>query len=251
MLSAIRSRITYVNVVATLVLVFAMTGGAYAAKKYLITSTKQISPSVLKSLQGKAGAAGAAGVAGVAGAQGPAGPAGGKGDTGAAGKEGLAGKDGSPGKQGVTGAKGASGSPWTAGGTLPSKATETGVWSYGELPPENESYVPISFPIPLTGELSATQVHYINLAGQEVVGFNKEVTSTMCTGTAATPAAEPGNLCIYAGVSTAIQPLISSINILKVAGEEEIGASTAGAVIDVSEPENNTYIRGTWAVTAE
>jgi hypothetical protein len=96
MFSAIRSRITYVNVVATLVLVFAMTGGAYAAKKYLITSTKQISPSVLKSLQGKAG------VAGANGAQGPAGP------QGAAGKDGSNGKDGAPGAKGGSGAGGKS-----------------------------------------------------------------------------------------------------------------------------------------------
>jgi len=59
MLSALRSRVTYANVTATLALLFAMTGGAYAAKAYLITSTKQIKPSVLKSLQGKAGAKGA------------------------------------------------------------------------------------------------------------------------------------------------------------------------------------------------
>jgi hypothetical protein len=31
---------SYANVAATMALVFAMTGGAYAAKKYVITSTK-------------------------------------------------------------------------------------------------------------------------------------------------------------------------------------------------------------------
>ena len=78
MFSAIRRRLRLspATVIAGLALVFAMTGGAYAAKKYLITSTKQISPSVLKQLQGKAGAAGAPGAAGAQGAQGPAGPAG-------------------------------------------------------------------------------------------------------------------------------------------------------------------------------
>ena len=40
MLKAICKRMTYANVALTLALVFAMTGGAYAAKKYLITSTK-------------------------------------------------------------------------------------------------------------------------------------------------------------------------------------------------------------------
>lgn len=47
MFSRIRKRLTYANVAMTMALVFAMSGGAYAAKKYVITSTKQIKPSVL------------------------------------------------------------------------------------------------------------------------------------------------------------------------------------------------------------
>ena len=47
MLRAIRSRLTYANVAVTLALVLAMSGGAYAADRYLITSTKQIKPKVL------------------------------------------------------------------------------------------------------------------------------------------------------------------------------------------------------------
>jgi hypothetical protein len=43
-------RFSYANVVATLALVLAMSGGALAASHYLITSTKQISPRVLKKL---------------------------------------------------------------------------------------------------------------------------------------------------------------------------------------------------------
>ncbi|HEX4306232.1 MAG TPA: hypothetical protein VHZ54_09365 [Solirubrobacterales bacterium] len=65
---------------ATLALVFAMSGGALAASHYVITSKKQISPTVLKSLKGKpgkAGAAGKTGATGPAGATGAAGPAGG------------------------------------------------------------------------------------------------------------------------------------------------------------------------------
>lgn len=71
--------------VALLALFFAFGGGAYAAKHYLITSTKQIKPSVLKQLRGAVGKTGATGPAGPAGPQGPAGAAGApgvKGDTG-------------------------------------------------------------------------------------------------------------------------------------------------------------------------
>jgi hypothetical protein len=46
-----RKRLTYANVAATLALVFSMTGGALAAKHYLINSTGQINPKVLKKLK--------------------------------------------------------------------------------------------------------------------------------------------------------------------------------------------------------
>ncbi len=49
---AVRRHLTYANVVATLALVFAMTGGALAAKHYLINSTSQINPKVLHKLTG-------------------------------------------------------------------------------------------------------------------------------------------------------------------------------------------------------
>ena len=89
-----RRHLSYANVTATLALVFAMTGGAIAAKHYLINSTKQINPKVLKKLKGNAGPRGATGS--------PGGP-------GVAGKEGPAGKQGSEGKpapalEGATGA---------------------------------------------------------------------------------------------------------------------------------------------------
>ena len=76
----IRRRCSYANVAATLALVFSMSGGAMAASHYLITSTKQIKPSVLRQLRGKRGASGARGVTGPQGTsgkegqQGPAGP---------------------------------------------------------------------------------------------------------------------------------------------------------------------------------
>jgi hypothetical protein len=78
-------RITYANVAATLALVFAMSGGALAAHHYLITSTKQISPKVLKKLKGARGKTGATGKAGATGKEGATGNEGAKGETGARG----------------------------------------------------------------------------------------------------------------------------------------------------------------------
>jgi hypothetical protein len=46
-----RKHLSYANVVATLALVFAMSGGALAAKHYLLNSVGQINPRVLKSLR--------------------------------------------------------------------------------------------------------------------------------------------------------------------------------------------------------
>jgi hypothetical protein len=91
MFSAIRRHLSYANVVATLALVFAMSGGALAAKHYLINSTKQLNPKVLKALRGNKGATGRKGATGAAGLAGVIGPRGTNGVTGAAGATGPAG----------------------------------------------------------------------------------------------------------------------------------------------------------------
>jgi hypothetical protein len=98
-------------VLSIVALVLALTGSAVAAKRYLITNTKQISPQVLKQLaklSAAQGAAGAPGATGAAGTPGAAGAAGKEGAAGAAGTEGAAGKEGAA---GTAGAKGAEGPP--------------------------------------------------------------------------------------------------------------------------------------------
>jgi hypothetical protein len=182
MLSAIRKRVTFANVVMTLALVFAMTGGAYAAKRYLITSTKQISPKVLKALKGangKNGTAGPAGPAGAAGAAG-AGTAGPQGPQGTAGTNGTNGTNGvSPETKSFVGAKGSctqggievksaspavnvcNGSPWAVGG-LPKNASEMGEWGMGGFESGFNILVgAISFTVPLASGLTEEHVHFI------------------------------------------------------------------------------------------
>jgi hypothetical protein len=68
-------RISPALVVSVVALVCALTGTAVASK-YLITSTKQIKPSVRKALKGSAGSRGPAGQTGATGAQGMPGPPG-------------------------------------------------------------------------------------------------------------------------------------------------------------------------------
>jgi hypothetical protein len=70
MLSSIRKHVTYANVAATLALVFAMGGSAVAASHYLINSTRQIRPSVLRYLHGRNGANGLNGRSGINGKNG-------------------------------------------------------------------------------------------------------------------------------------------------------------------------------------
>jgi hypothetical protein len=163
MFSMIRKRFTYANVALTLALVFAMTGGAYAAKKYLITSTKQIKPSVLVQLKGKNGKNGTNGTNGTNGAQGPAGEKGAAGTNGTIGKDGVSvasstepkGANCKEGGSKFVAANGTTyacnGSPWTAGGTLPVGASETGQWAWftKDYKQAQNTWVPISFEVPL------------------------------------------------------------------------------------------------------
>jgi collagen triple helix repeat protein len=239
LLSVIRRRLCYANVVATLALVFAMSGGALAAGHYLLTSTNQVSPKVLKALKGKSGKPGAVGVAG---AQGPKGETG---ATGATGAVGATGAKGEPGSQGVAGAAGApgmagkEGSPWTAGGTLPSGKTETGVWAITGPANLFGVVMPVaSFTIPLV------EVPTFQLIGvEEGEGEPKANLPAGCKGNAHKPTANPGNLCVFE---------TSAFNVTGLGTENNKRVSTAGAValVEIANFEEAFHASGTWAVTA-
>jgi hypothetical protein len=116
-----RRRLSYANVVSTLALVIAVGGGtAWAAHHYLITSTKQVKPSVLRALHGKNG------------------------------KNGKNGTNGTNGKTGPTGSTGAAGTSLFAG-SIPSGTTVTGAWGGRYIAPQlafNNSYL-ISYSLPV------------------------------------------------------------------------------------------------------
>jgi hypothetical protein len=89
-----RTRFTYANVMATLAVFLGMGGSAVAAQHYLLSSTRQIAPKVLRSLKGRVGANGLQGQAGAQGPRGDTGPAGPTGDNGPAGPPGPTGDPG-------------------------------------------------------------------------------------------------------------------------------------------------------------
>ena len=244
MVSKAGKRVTYANVTATLALVFAMTGGAYAASKYLITSSKQISPKVLKQLASKAGPKGATGAAGLAGPAGPGGAAGPKGESGAPGQEG---KEGKPGVPGEPGTEGKEGSPWIVGGVLPAGKTETGVWGLAALPGAFQggfielASTSISFTIPLKAPLAEANMHIIPPSGKGAGGKTCPTSSSVLK-----PAAEPGNLCIFEREGSNV----GEISVFS-PGIEGEGIGTTGVIVNV-KPETkgeSIDVSGTWAVT--
>ena len=273
MFRRLRKHFTYANAVVTVVLVFAMSGGAYAAGKYLITSTKQISPKVLKTLTGKPGAPGATGAQGPAGPAGPVGPAGAAGATGK-GEKGEKGETGANGANGTsvtnstfTGARGTckeggseftaaenkktyacagkEGSPWTAGGTLPTGSTETGVWStIYEATDENQIMSsPISFTIPLKAEPEA---HYIG-ENEELAGEKNEAAAIKegkCKGNPGKPEAASGNLCVFTSAMSAAKEYA-------LVAEGPYGAVLLVAPEKFGSGKTSETIHGygTWAVT--
>jgi hypothetical protein len=281
MFSAIRKRVSYANVAMTVALVFAMSGGAFAAGKYLITSTKQISPKVLQSLHGKAGAAGkngAPGATGPAGAAGPAGPTGPAGGPGAAGAKGANGesvtvaqvktKEATCNKlggakftvaggeatacNGVEGKAGPQGPPGPLLEALPAGKTLRGAWgatgyAEGQLPfPEpgfGKVKTAVSFVFPVSPEPDRN--HYIP-KGQGA-GEGNEAASIVnheCTGTSKEPGAAEGNLCVFGEDEENILAGTPSIFI-----KGTPTASYGFAIGAVSEGKGSMELDGTWAVT--
>jgi len=131
-MNSIRTHLSYANIVATLALVFAMGGSALAARHYLINSTRQINPKVIKKLRGNTGKTGPSGPQGAAGAKGTA---------------------------GAEGTKGADG--FSALSSLPPGRSESGDYAFA---PDNTGtgfvMSSVTFPVPLAAALPIGQVVY-------------------------------------------------------------------------------------------
>ena len=285
--SKTRGRLSYANVVATLALVFAMSGGALAATHYLITSTKQISPKVLKALQGKNGGNGLAGPAGLQGSKGETGSAGVAGKNGENGSAGSNGKNGESvqlltllkgnktceeelpgvefkvgassahvctgvkGEEGKQGTAGKEGSPWTAGGTLPSGKTETGTWSTAVYEPVGTKPqledISAAISFPIPLAEGANPIIPVYVLTPTEPAHCKDE-ATGTLGTEHNPKAAKGYLCVF---PTFLEE--ENIGLKEVAPLGPVGALV---VFESPEPNPNTNpIRlndqGTWAVTAE
>lgn len=253
MFREMHKRLTYANVTLTVALVFAMSGGAFAASKLLVTSTKQISPKVLKALKG---ANGKSGLQGPAGPVGPSGPAGKDGAPGAAGEKGTQGERGIQGENGVPGEKGAvgvPGSPWTVGGILPSGKTESGSWNdIGDVTNGKQVFVTLSFLLPVENSGKEPPTGELVFAGQ---------TGTHCTGSASAPTAPEGYLCVYDAAEEEVSGTPSTHVIFDGFSNPEAfiseGVGMRGALLHFETNEVGkgglpfAIAEGTWAVTAE
>lgn len=231
MLSIFRNRFGIPGVIAVIALVFAMLGGAYAASDNAGTGAV-----ASKAKQGKQGKPGKPGATGPTGPAGPAGPAGPKGDAGAKGETGSNGQDGED------------GSPWTAGGTLPPGATQTGTWG-GDFNAGSLLIAPISFSIPLAAEIAESHVKVMAIG----VAAKPECENAAHAGVAspANPEAQPGYLCVYTAVDTTTSggaPLGQAPFVLKGIGASP-GASTAGAIAYKEGGSGESIFWGTFAVT--
>lgn len=267
MLQRLRKHLTPSVFIALIALVFALTGGAFAATggggggSSHATLTASAAKSKAKSKTkagargpagpaGKNGTNGANGAQGATGAVGPAGPAGSQGPAGAAGAKGETGATGPKGETGATGEEGPAGPEGTFGGqTLPAGKTLKGNWAasgYGEEgfalvghPYFGVAGAAVSYALPL-GEQGAglgVVAHYID---EEEVEHG--VMPEGCTGSAVDPGAEPGNLCVFAE---------SEINVgTENISKAKISQKNYGFVVSAyTQAKGRIYLAGSWAVT--
>jgi hypothetical protein len=213
-MNSIRRHLSYANIVATLALVFAMGGSAVAANHYLINSTKQINPKVLRKLKGNTGKRGRAGPQGPAGSLGATGLQGAKGTEGGKGAEGPAGQ--------------------SALSPLPSGQSESGDYA---IRPDNTA---------TAGEVEEAVTFPIRLAA--VIPFDKVVwtptgTATHCSGPGH---ADPGYLCVYSDEHGSLE----SPEVRNQEGPFAEGTGHFGFVLDWLVKGPDAIDIGTYTVTA-
>jgi hypothetical protein len=136
---------------------------------------------------------------------------------------------------------GKEGSPWTAGGTLPEGAMESGTW-WMKATGTNENVAPLSFPIPLSpADAAAISVHVTDADGDET-----------CEGSVNAPTAFEGELCVYVGPSSgSTQPGLGTESVYK-PDYSTPGVGTSGGFIfaESFNPSTGSYVGGSFAVTA-
>lgn len=285
MFSTLRTRFGIPGVISVMALVFAMFGGAYAASNSSGGGSATASKAkAKKGPRGPKGAKGDTGPAGPAGPQGPKGDPGAKGDPGSPGSPGANGKsvvllneppagcseggftyevEGSGEENEVC--NGEEGEPWTDGGTLPSGATETGVW--GSLLTEDGTeagdrrYYPISFALPLAdapepiyvGPTEASKPGCPGRGGADGGASESFPATGMYEPTI--PRAEKGKLCVYAGL---VEEATASGEIFNISYYEggggwgyTSGVSQVGTTLGITCGGPICMANGTWAVTAE
>jgi hypothetical protein len=205
--------VKYANVVATLALVFAMGGTAVAAKHFLINSTSQISPKVLKKLKGNAG------------------------KTGAKGANGTNGTNGANGTNGTNGAEGPAGQSALA--PLPSGQTESGEYGLGLTGGISGEFVSsaVSFPIPLLEGAPASHVI-----------FTTENTPVAhCAGPGK---AEQGYVCIYSFNAIGLTfPPVATFGVEN-ATEVTPGTGRFGFIMEWKVSGAHPFAWGTYSVNA-
>jgi collagen triple helix repeat protein len=267
MFLSLKNRFGIPGVISVIALVFALLGGAYAASdfgggKATASAKGKRGPRGPRGkqgpagLQGPAGAKGDAGAAGAAGPAGPQGPAGAKGATGASGATGATGASGAKGVTGATGPTGATGSsgasgatgptgsPWTAGGTLPIGATETGSWlattSTQIEPGVFLGKTSVSFSIPLASPRVNSKTFIVKKAESPPSDCDDGVAPVPSP---EHPEADTGTFCIFIAEGSAAFGVFASKS-----GASEPGVSTAGAILSLVNGASNE-VWGTYAVT--
>lgn len=145
---------------------------------------------------------------------------------------------------GQEGKEGKEGSPWTAGGTLPPGATETGSWAFnGTTDDTSGILVPLSFTIPFPFGIQEAHVHF----GEAGSGGAFTLGGACPAGSAAIPQAAPGELCIYKNVGTTGLKNATYDGTFKYT-TESAGALRGGAMMSFT-PTGVAFGAGSFAVT--